>query len=75
MAQIYVVTAPLVVALVVVQLVIPALPEMFQFIVAAGTLAPLGAVKVAVKVRVELSTPPPVPVKLNVGVTGVIVKL
>jgi hypothetical protein len=56
-----------------VQVAILALPLIFQFIVALGALAPDGAVKVAVKVRVEFSTPPPMPTTLKVGVTLVMV--
>ena len=52
-----------------VQAAIPALPLTFQFINPLGALAPVGAVNVAVKVRVEPSDPPPVPTKVNVGVT------
>ena len=63
-------TAPSEVAAgVVVQLAIPALPETFQLIVPVGALAPVVPVTVAVKVRVELSDPPPLPTKSTLGVT------
>jgi hypothetical protein len=73
MVQIYVVTAPTeVLAGVVVQVVIPALPVIFQVIVPVGAAAPAVPVTVVVKVRVELSVPPPVPVSTTVGVTWAI---
>ena len=53
----------------VVQLAIPALPETFQLTVPVGALAPAVPVTVVVKVRVELSAPPPLAVRTAVGVT------
>ena len=66
--QIYVVTAPLVVAAgVVVQLVIPAVPLVVQVTVPVGALAPAVPVTVVVKVSVEFKAPPPVPVSTAIG--------
>ena len=48
------------------------MPVIIQFIVLVGALAPTGAVKVAVKVRVEPFAPLPTPARLNAGVAGAI---
>ena len=64
------VTAPVEVAAgVVVQLAIPALPLTLQLTVPVGALAPRVPVTTALKVRVEPSDPPPVPLRTTVGVT------
>ena len=68
--QIYVVTSPLELeAGVVVQEVMPAEPLIVHVTVPVGALVPAVPVTVVVKVRVELSDPPPVPVSTFVGVT------
>ena len=56
-----------------VHVVIPAVPEITQFIVPVGALAPLVPVTVVVKVSVELSAPLPFPVKATDGATCAIV--